>query len=354
MALQIPPRSSISSIPVARPNVLAGGAEAGLVSAIVPTYNRASLVIDAVASLSMQDYRNIEIIVVDDGSNDETLERLDEWGQNRPEVGLEVISQPNSGVATARNAGLAKAKGEFIYFLDSDDLVLPDALPKLVDALEHTPDAPFAVGRVSSEDMQGNPIKRDRVSRPMLSTTSIFENQWLINAALYRRTTLQKSGQFIEGLRNGEDSELRWRIVASNGTGIEVDADIAIHRHHNLGHLSLHKDSDGSAQSSIEASAALADWMDTHSASPQRMPLRRLASLAGLGIKAGAQGDDAARRKAFALPGSLSRKTPVANKLIGLIGSPSSQSYYSLALSLFKTGKIVRAQLAGFRRTLGL
>src|SRR5947209_950656 len=96
----------------------------GLVSVIIPTYNRARLLPAALATVAAQDYRPMEAIVIDDGSRDQTPEIIP--GQRsaleRAGVTLVYLRQQNAGPARARNAGLARAGGEFVCFLDSDDL----------------------------------------------------------------------------------------------------------------------------------------------------------------------------------------------------------------------------------------
>jgi glycosyltransferase involved in cell wall biosynthesis len=88
-----------------------------LVSAIIPTYNRASLVCAAIDSVRQQTYENVEIIVVDDGSTDDTQARLKVYGDS-----VRVVVQDNTGPAAARNLGIELSRGEIVAFLDSDDM----------------------------------------------------------------------------------------------------------------------------------------------------------------------------------------------------------------------------------------
>ena len=98
---------------------------APLVSVIIPAYNRAHLVGRAIASVFAQSYRNFEIIVVDDASTDDLAATLAEAGG----LQLRCITHPrNRGAAAARNTGIAAASGEFVAFLDSDDVWFPDKL----------------------------------------------------------------------------------------------------------------------------------------------------------------------------------------------------------------------------------
>jgi glycosyltransferase involved in cell wall biosynthesis len=98
-----------------------------LVSVIVPVYNRAHLVTETVASILAQTYRNIEIILINDGSTDSSLEVIQALQQENPDV-VRVIDQENQGQTIARNQGIKEACGKYIAFLDSDDIWLPDKL----------------------------------------------------------------------------------------------------------------------------------------------------------------------------------------------------------------------------------
>ena len=106
------------------------------VSAIIPTYNRKAYVLEAVDSVLEQTYGDYELIVVDDGSEDGTGEALKEYSEK-----LRYAHQDNNGVSSARNSGLELAEGEFIAFLDSDDLWLPEKLDIQVAWMDKHPEA---------------------------------------------------------------------------------------------------------------------------------------------------------------------------------------------------------------------
>ena len=105
-----------------------------LVSAIIPTYNNAALAPDAVNSVLHQTYAPIECIIVDDGSTDDTLRRLEEFGSK-----ITIVRQEHQGPAVARNAGIQASSGEFAAFLDSDDLWLPEKIEKCIAAFQGQP-----------------------------------------------------------------------------------------------------------------------------------------------------------------------------------------------------------------------
>jgi len=112
------------------------------VSVIIPTYNRGPFLGEAINSVLTQTYQNVEVIVVDDGSSDDTLDRLQPYGSR-----VSVVITNHGGAAHARNAGLKVAKGKYVAFLDSDDRYLPHKLELQVQILEKFPD----VGLVYSE-----------------------------------------------------------------------------------------------------------------------------------------------------------------------------------------------------------
>lgn len=96
---------------------------APLISVIIPNYNYAEFVDEAIESVLSQTYKKIEIIVVDDGSTDNSMDILSSYSSE-----ITLVSQSNSGVSSARNAGLAKATGEYVCFLDSDDIWFPNKI----------------------------------------------------------------------------------------------------------------------------------------------------------------------------------------------------------------------------------
>jgi glycosyltransferase involved in cell wall biosynthesis len=142
-----------------------------LVSVIIPTYNRASYVTEAIDSVLVQTYADYEIIVVDDGSTDNTQDVL------RPYLDRIVyIYQPNAGVSAARNTGILAAKGEWIAFLDSDDIWLPQKLETHVSAVHdhpdivaHTVNALLEDGKTTSFSIGHIPLNQDKgtLRRPL-------------------------------------------------------------------------------------------------------------------------------------------------------------------------------------------
>ena len=108
--------------------------ERNLVSVIIPVYNVEPYLNACIASVCAQTYRNIEIILVDDGSTDRSPEICDEWA--RRDKRICVIHQENRGVSSARNAGICQAHGKYISFVDSDDITQPNLLDNTVPYLD--------------------------------------------------------------------------------------------------------------------------------------------------------------------------------------------------------------------------
>ena len=122
-----------------------------LVSIIIPSYNRAGLVGDAIRSALAQTYRDCEVIVADDGSSDDTPAVVRAFGD-----AVRYDWQPNGGVEAARNRGAALACGSYLCFLDSDDMLRPHALAQLVALLDAHPEAGMAYGQTDEHDNAGD------------------------------------------------------------------------------------------------------------------------------------------------------------------------------------------------------
>lgn len=123
-----------------------------LVTILIPVFNRAGPLVEAVQSCLDQTWRPIEILVVDDGSTDDVQSALHRFGDQ-----VRLIRKDNGGDASARNLGVAKAQGDFIHFLDSDDLLLPDAVANAVAAFNAVADADLCYGQGQWIDMRVAP-----------------------------------------------------------------------------------------------------------------------------------------------------------------------------------------------------
>lgn len=168
----------------------------GLVSTIIPVYNRGEMLREAVASVLAQSWRPIEIIIVDDGSTDDTSQVMAEL-RSRNSDAIRLLQQANAGPGVARQAGLALAEGEFVQFLDSDDLLLPDKFTLQVAGLRSDPEAGIAYGKTYTRE-QGvrlvGPAQHTGERHRTLFPALLKEPLWPTLTPLYRHALLEAVG----------------------------------------------------------------------------------------------------------------------------------------------------------------
>ncbi|MBR0866087.1 glycosyltransferase involved in cell wall biosynthesis [Bradyrhizobium diazoefficiens] len=185
------------------------------VSVILPTYNRADLVRYAIASVLDQTYRDFELIVVDDGSTDDTPAVLGSFDDPR----LRCFSQPNKGRSSARNFALHHARGDYIAFQDSDDLYLPTKLAKQVQFLDEHPDYAAVYTSASCIGDNGdslNFVYRASVSGNIYPDIAFFQPVTItLPTVMVRRVVLDETGVFDEAMHRFEDTDL-WRRIAKH------------------------------------------------------------------------------------------------------------------------------------------
>src|SRR5271165_900806 len=197
-----------------------------LISVVIPTYNRAQQTIAAIESVLGQTYPNFEIIVVDDGSTDGSGEAILRFISQRTNDCHQMLflRQPNQGASVARNAGIAKARGEYIAFLDSDDVWVPEKLEWQVQAFQQLKNecgmcftdarlvnssgldvSSFQVHRRHYEQTIG--IDRDAVK--LLAED--FSGFW-VSSLLVRTDLVRQVGGFSPDISFGEDRDLHFRL----------------------------------------------------------------------------------------------------------------------------------------------
>lgn len=183
-----------------------------LISVIIPTYNRAWALADAVDSVLAQDYPEVELIVVDDGSTDETPSLLAAYGD-----ALQVITLDNGGVSRARNHGIAAAQGEYIAFLDSDDRWLPEKLSEQAAFFKANPEARIC----QTEELwirngkRVNPCKHHKKPSGDIFEASLHLCLVSPSAVMLHGTLFKEVGLFDETLPACEDYDLWLRIACT-------------------------------------------------------------------------------------------------------------------------------------------
>ena len=192
-----------------------------LVSVVIPAYNAMGYIDDCLASVfSQRSSASLEVIVVNDGSTDGTLEKL------RTISGLTCLTQCNQGPAAARNAGIKRARGEYIAFLDADDLWPEGKLQKQIELLQQHPDAAMCFGdclQFNGENQwphtlfqEDSHAERNWGTGPYVpdAYSQLLRNNFITTGSVVvRRQVLDDLGGFDESLRLVEDLELWLRIA---------------------------------------------------------------------------------------------------------------------------------------------
>ncbi len=182
-------------------------------SVIVPSYNMARYLPKSVPSALAQTYTNLEVVIVDDGSSDDTAQVVRQWDKD-PRVRLH--RQPNGGLSHARNQGIAHSKGPFIALLDADDIWMPQKLALQMALFKDRPQ----VGVVFSnyERMNDNeermPMGPTTMYRGKVSGRLLVENFVPASSAVVRRECFERCGGFEVELKTGEDYEMWLRLSA--------------------------------------------------------------------------------------------------------------------------------------------
>lgn len=202
--------------------------EAGEVSCIVPVFNGERYIAETIESILEQTHRPLEVLVVDDGSTDATQDVLQRYGDR-----IRVLVQENQGPSEARNHGLEESRGEFVAFLDADDIWIPAKLEVQLALMRRRPEVDLCSGHIQSfwipeldherVQFENHPYHR---SRALLSPCTI----------LTRREVFARVGRFDPELRNGEDTDWFMRAMKL-GVTMETLPDLLVHRRQHMSNL---------------------------------------------------------------------------------------------------------------------
>lgn len=194
------------------------------VSAVIPAYNRANLLPEAVRSIRAQTHPVSEIIIVDDGSTDDTADVVRALG-----TGIRYFRQANAGPSATRNRGIELAQGAYIAFLDADDVWLPHAIERQMEAFDRQPGLGLVTADMAAIDGEGNTIQPSWFAargsldffleldgRPVPNAVAQLARTNFVSTSLILspRAMLLESGGFSPDIRYGEDLELWVRIAA--------------------------------------------------------------------------------------------------------------------------------------------
>ncbi|MBL1211026.1 glycosyltransferase family A protein [Geminocystis sp. GBBB08] len=191
------------------------------ISVIIPAFNAEKYLKDAIESVIKQNYQPLEIILIDDGSTDNTA-KVTKSFQN-----IKYIYQENSGPAIARNNGIKIAKGEFIAFLDADDLWTDNHLELLVSCFKKTHDLEVAIGYVQCLFLKEKNQEKEYFEEFSNSTINVN-----LGAGLYKKSVFKKLGNFDPNLSPSEDVDWFLRIKEANINQIIVSETMLYYRIH--------------------------------------------------------------------------------------------------------------------------
>jgi GT2 family glycosyltransferase len=200
-------------------------------SVIIPAYQAAAFVGTAVASALEQTYPPHEVIVVDDGSTDELEEALD------PYLGRIVLhQQANSGLASARNAGLRRSTGDWVVLLDADDFWAPNRLEQMAKHIATHSSQTVITTDAIIVDADGNPMRRyyegSEFPRPTDQRREILRRNFIFVSAAAPREAVCEAGGFDTGLEAAEDWDLWIRMIRAGAVAGLVEAPLAYYRRH--------------------------------------------------------------------------------------------------------------------------
>jgi glycosyl transferase family 2 len=203
-------RAAVGAVRVRRREPAPAEEATPLVSVVIPCWNQAHYLGEAIESVLAQSHPRLEIVVVDDGSRDNSFEVASRYPCVR------ALRQPNSGVAIARNRGLAATVGEFVAFLDADDRLLPRALEVGVGVLSAQPQAAFAAGRPRDIGREGRVVRE--AAQPLVTRDHYLKLLeecfiWSGSSLVYRRSALEAVGGFNEQRVAADDYELYLKLA---------------------------------------------------------------------------------------------------------------------------------------------
>jgi glycosyltransferase involved in cell wall biosynthesis len=206
-------------------------------SVVMPAYNAARTIHSAISSVLAQTFQDFELIVGDDGSEDETLKIVRGFADPR----IQILAREHAGLAPTRNAGIGVARGKYVSFLDSDDVWLPRYLDSMATALDHEPEAGMAygdawimddasrrIGRWTAMTVNNPPIPPPH--EPLDFLLRLLRGNFVFVSATVRRSVVLRVGGFDVTLAPAADYDLWLRIVARGYRAVRQSGIHAIYR----------------------------------------------------------------------------------------------------------------------------
>jgi glycosyltransferase involved in cell wall biosynthesis len=201
------------------------------VSAIIPVYNGSATITEAVDSALTQTFPDLEVIVVDDGSVDDTRVKLELYGDR-----IRVIAQSNSGPAAARNAAARIATGEYLAFLDADDRWMPTMIERCVASLDSAPQFVLAFCNLTLVDSAGSPLGTSLISGEAAHAPTLDEmlkRMWPImtSGVVMRRSAFDQTGGLSEDFKRASYEDIHlWMVARALGPFRYIPEPLAVWR----------------------------------------------------------------------------------------------------------------------------
>jgi glycosyltransferase involved in cell wall biosynthesis len=200
------------------------------VSVIIPTYNSAQFLDEALQSVFDQTFKDFEVIVVDDGSTDQTKQVLDKYGDR-----IRYIFQENGGPAKARNRGIKASSGKYVAFLDADDIWLPLKLKKQVNTFRHRPELAMVFTEHCLFNERGvyktSLGKKKKLLKGDIARNIFLHSGVATSTVMVRKDVFSEIGLFEEALYIAEDDNM-WIRIAANFKVELIDESLLKHRSH--------------------------------------------------------------------------------------------------------------------------
>jgi len=185
-----------------------------LISIIIPSYNQGGFIEETLSSIIEQDYKNFEIIIIDACSTDNTLDIINKYSQ----YVTYWISEPDSGQSHALNKGLRKCKGDFIGWMNTDDLYLPGVFEDFVSVYNASPDFDIYYSNVIQIDKHGNTLKKKKYTRAIPGFLKFYAKYrgipFCSQSTFFKRSLFERIGDFDERLHLIMDEDYFYRCLA--------------------------------------------------------------------------------------------------------------------------------------------
>lgn len=231
----------------------------GLISVLMPLYNAEAFVEEAIESVLSQTYEQWELIIVNDGSTDRSLELAKQFESDK----IHVLTQPNSGACVARNRAIREAKGQYIKFLDADDVLASECLSVQICQIQELSEHQIPFGDYDFIDSEGNQLYDYAFEFPdelRKDQEFFFYSHWevLITSPLHRKSNLEQIGGFDEELPRGQEYDLHFRLANAGCEFVYCPVKTFSYRSHN----SASRISTGTKKRTYETKAYLAYMYD--------------------------------------------------------------------------------------------